>query len=61
MKLKLEPITIMIVIAALVIGFAASRISKTPDSPIEEVSEELIERSLYLPDGSIDLSPNSPE
>ena len=46
---------IIITIAAIV-GFAAHIITKTSDSPIEEIAEQVINYELGLPKGTIDLS-----
>ena len=45
-----------IIVIASIFGFAAFFITKTPDSPIEEAAEAVIDYELGLPPGTIDLS-----
>lgn len=46
----------VIITIAAIVGFAAHFITKTPDSPVEEAAEAVIEYELGLPKGTIDLS-----
>lgn len=63
----MKMIIIEIIILAAAIGIGYSYVTRTNDSPLEEIAEVVIERELEslldLPDGDlngkIDLSPNS--
>lgn len=46
---------------AVVVGVLSIVIVKQDDQVIEEVSESVIEMELGLPQGTIDLTPDSPE
>jgi len=48
-----------ILLTALVCAVGCS--SWKADSPIEEIAEQIIEAKLGLPEGSLDLTPFSPE
>lgn len=62
-------IPVVVIAAALAVGFGYAKFSKKEDSMPEEVAESIIEAELEdvldLPDGSlngkIDISSNSPE
>lgn len=54
-------LVILIVAVCAIVGVGYSAITHTHDSPIEEVAEEIIEKELNLPAGSVDLSPGTPE
>lgn len=58
-----------IVVAALIVGMgllAETRtgsdfVLKKPDNPIEEAAETIIENQLNMEEGTLDLTPSSPE
>lgn len=54
-------LVILIVAICAIGGIGYGVITKTHDSPVEEFAEEIIEKELNLPKGSIDLSPGTPE
>lgn len=49
----------IVVVTALVVGGASAYISKKDDGPIEQIAESIIDKSLGLPAGTVDLTPNS--
>lgn len=46
----------LIVVISLIVGYTAFVVTKTPDSPIEQIAEEVIDYELGLPPGTVDLS-----
>lgn len=54
-------LTVGIVVACVIAGVGSWWFSGTPDGAIEEMCEAIVEQQIGLPDGSIDLSPSSPE
>lgn len=50
-----------ILVVALVVGIISIFLIGKDDEPLEEMSETIIEKQLGLPEGSVDLTPNSPE
>ena len=54
-------IIIIIAAGAAIAGYSAYKISGKADGPVEEACETIIEDQLNMPDGSIDLSPETPE
>jgi hypothetical protein len=52
---------IIIAVVVSVVGIGSYFITKKPDGPIEEISEVVIEKQLGLPDGSVDLTPETDE
>lgn len=61
MKNNGSVVVICIVVTALIAGFASVLISKKHDNIIEETAENIVESQLNLPDGSVDLTPSTPE
>lgn len=52
----------IVTLIAVVVGIGSTLIFKEPpDNIVEETSEFVIEKELHLPEGSIDLTPKSPE
>lgn len=51
----------ILVVVALVVGLGSIFVVKEDDQVIEEVSESVLEKQLGLPEGSIDLTPDSKE
>ncbi len=54
-------LAILIVVIAAAVGIGYGAVTHTNDSVVEEFSEEVIEKELDLPNGSVDLSPGTPE
>ena len=54
-------LVILIVAVCAVVGIGYGAVTHTHDSPVEEVAEEIIEKELNLPKGSVDLIPGTPE
>lgn len=46
---------------AVIAGIGSVLISKTHDNIVEETAENIVESQLNLPDGSVDLTPSTPE
>ena len=57
----LTAVTIIVVVGILAIGFGSRWLIDKCDGPIEEACEMIAEHELGLPEGTIDLSPGSPE
>lgn len=50
-----------IVAVALIVGMGSGFVLKKPDNPIEEAAETIIEKQLNMEEGTLDLTPSSPE
>ena len=52
---------IIVISIALVVGISSRWFMGKTDSPIEECAEYMLEKNLGLREGSLDLSPDTPE
>lgn len=60
-KMKAEISVALILIIAILAGVGSVWFLKHDDGVVEEFSEGVIENQLKLPNGTVDLTPSSPE